>query len=412
MTRTGRGTLTGPIRQSAFTLLELIVAMGVMAMLGTALVVMLRSGLDAWRTGQARRETYERAMLVLELLAEDLRSIAAHNPRILERQEVAVKLLADFDGFGRQRLFLVRTIKAESENAITGHAGSEIGATGLLDQRDDLGESRDGMLRPLGGLMEVAWFLDPLGDDVLWRAVCSPIGVGGKSLFEVDATEPDAEGVGTPGSVVSDRVMWLGWRYWTQYTTTWAEDAPPPRRIADPYDPSGGALDWWDSTRGIMDPGDSPPPELFSLFKGRASAADPRDDVFPAKVEVSLTLREDHERSSNTYLDQDLDDGDDRIAVGDASRLPQDGGWVRLGDPAEAARALAAGQTGDDLPVGAALEWLRYSEVEGNELIVEDGGRGLRGTLPVSHLAGTPVEAGRTFVVIVELPAHREDWND
>ena len=117
--------------RAAFTLLELLVAMGIMIALGAALMVILRGGLSTWTTGEARRESSQIAQVVFAALREDLQSATIYRQRLGKTGPVTTRFICDFDqvqrrrgdavvGTVRQRLFLVRTIKAESENPVTG----------------------------------------------------------------------------------------------------------------------------------------------------------------------------------------------------------------------------------------------------------------------------------------------------
>ena len=65
------------VRAPGFTLLELLVAMTILVMLGGALVTILRQGIITWHTAEKRGAIYDRARLVLDGMAEDLRCAAA-----------------------------------------------------------------------------------------------------------------------------------------------------------------------------------------------------------------------------------------------------------------------------------------------------------------------------------------------
>ncbi len=403
-------------RARGFTIIELLVAMGIMTMLGTMLVIMLRAGIGAWRAGEARREIYEEADVILTMLREDLRTIATRDEAVPGRNIVAVKMISDYDRYGRQRLILVRSVKGESENPLTGYAGAETGADRAYDQVDDIDEASEGRLRALGGLQEVAWYMDPAGGDTLRRAVRSPIGEAGASLFDARVLDD----LDAPGVEVSARVMWVEWLFWTQYTTTWRLDGPYLAEADRPYPPERdmrsnrryAPFDYWDSTRGLLAPSGKPDPELFNLFRGPGSAADPSDDVWPSKIRCTVTVRENHERARSSYLTLDTSDDEDEIVLGNGDRLPDGPGFIRLGDPDLTAAADAAGTDMNERGAGETFEWIYYEKVENDILFIPTGGRGARATVPVRHAAGTPVEVGHTFDVIIDVPGYREDWND
>lgn len=381
--------------------------MGIFVVLGTSLMVILRGGLATWRRSEARQESYAAAQAVLSQLAEDLRSmVAPHDTPLDGLGEVEARLLCDVDPAGRQRLFLVRTLKAESEHPITGLAGSTIGAYGVVDYRDDLEEARQSVLRATGGAMEVAWVLGP--DHVLYRGIKAPPGPPGSLFADEDpyelapptAVDPAAIAAAAAapaaGRAPGERppllrpfatdVLHLELRFWTQYTDTWDPDHPP-RRSPRPDEPSGPLL-YWDSTRAVLAAPDGGDRRRFDTFRARSSLTDPRDDIFPAKVRIELTLREHPAAGSTTFLTRVAGPGDTELYVQEPGRLPPGGGHVLIDE-----------------------EWIEYSHVEGNRVVVAPGGRGARNTTPAQHDL-SEVVVGRTFVRVVAIPAWREDWSD
>src|SRR5205807_6482087 len=136
------------------------------------------------RRGEARRESFEVAQAILAQLSDDLMNCTVDPTTSLGGKNVEVVFLGDSDEDDRSRLALVRTLRGESENAITGHAGSAIGGDARIDYRDDMKKALDRRLRATGGLMEVAWCMGKPGGpdaDVLYRGIRSP--VGGRTSF-------------------------------------------------------------------------------------------------------------------------------------------------------------------------------------------------------------------------------------
>lgn len=392
-------------RRRGFTLLELLVAMGIFVMLGTSLMVILRGGLATWRRSEARQESYAAAQSVLSQLAEDLRSmVPPHDTPLDGMGQVEARLLCDLDeATGRQRLFLVRTLKAESEHPITGLAGTTIGADRVVDYRDDLEEARQARLRATGGAMEVAWVLGP--GDVLYRGIKAPPGPPGSLFADQDPFELAPPTVADPGAApappsparaddvdlpallrpFATNVLHLELRFWTQYTDTWDEQHLPRRRLQ--ADEKSGPLLYWDSTRAVLAAQDESDRRRFDTFRARGSLTDPRDDIFPAKVRVELTLREHPAAGSSTFLTRPAGPDDLELYVQEPGRLPPSG-------------HLLLDQ-----------EWVKYDEVVKDRVVVARGGRGARGTTAVAHDL-VEVVSGRTFLLIVDVPAWREDWSD
>ena len=361
--------------------------------LGTALMLVLRGGLSTWRRGEARRETYDAAQGVLRQLREDLRAaIPPHTTPLSGLGVPEARLLADVDPqSGLPRLFLVRAIKGESEQPVTGLAGSAIGADGVLDYRGDLEEAQQARLRATGGAMEVAWVLGP--GEVLYRGIKSPPGPPGslfadRSPYELAGTAQD-EAASDPDRPPLLRpfardVVHLGLRFWTQYTTAWSLEHPCRRELYE--NEQSGPLEFWDSTRGMFEPQKVGKRE-WQLPVGPASLHDPRDDVFPLKVLVELTLREAPAAGSSTFLLGRIDANDTEMFVQEPGRLSPQGGYV-----------LVEG------------EWIEYRETNGKNVLGLR--RGARGTAAAVHEAQVEVVVGRTFSTVVALPAVREDWSD
>lgn len=377
-------------QQAGLTLLELLIAMTILLMLGVGLATMLRQGIDTWRYGESRRKMYERAQEILGQISSDLSS--AYTARPEEDQPVYIKFLCDYvsspDGSNTQRLRFVRTLAGAGSDHASQEAGSHVGADSDLDLINDSQEARAGALRPTGGLCEVAYVTD-LVSETLYRAMRAPIG-GAKSLFSEGSVR-----IGAQGSrliELSTGVMFLGFSFWTHYTNTWDETIPT--LILPRKDQKSGPLLWWDSTRSL------PPPALFgapekgeySLYRGAASLADPSDDVFPQEVRITLVLAEREGEGQTTRLKNYISFDTLHIPVETVQKLPK-----------------------SDSPfhyVKIDREWIRYSRVEGDSLILDEYGRGRRGTKPAVHNRGAFVRAGLTLVTTVRVPGFREDWND
>ena len=131
------------MRRRGLTLIELLVAMSIFIVLGGGLVLFMRVGIDTWRVGETRRESYERAEAILSQLASDL-SCAYTDPSHGAGAEVDVIFLSDYDANNRQRLRFVRTLAGETRHPITQRAGSLTGARMDYDYIDDALEAEWG----------------------------------------------------------------------------------------------------------------------------------------------------------------------------------------------------------------------------------------------------------------------------
>jgi len=389
------------LARKSFTLLEVLVAMSILVVLGTALMLILRGGLRTWRQSEAKREAYDRGQSVLLQLRDDFTNLLAPPESPLPGLgETESRLVCERDQAGRTRLFMVRSLKAEAEHPITGHAGSTIAGDATLDQRNDLTEARQSRLRATGGAMEVAWVLGAEG--VLYRGIRSPIGPP-ESLFDPGAFElapllpksppPVAEGASEPAPVDAGttallrpfalEVIHFECLFWSQFTQSWSTRHPALRETRG--DEVSGPLGYWDSTRALLQFEGASDRE-YHTFRYAKSINDSRDDVFPSSVQVTLVLREPDPARTSTFLAQDLGPDDRVLEVEDATRLP-DSGHVYVGS-----------------------EWLRYESKSGNSLNLTD--RAARNTVKANHQIADPVTAGKTFTVVFDIPAWREDWSE
>jgi hypothetical protein len=424
-----------------YTLLELLVAMSILIILGGGLVVLLKQGITTWHTAEKRGAIYDRARMVLDRVAEDLRAAAGDS-----RSEGAgfwVRFLCDADSEGRPRLRFTRAISGESVDPVAREGGKYIETTGgaHLDLHGDVQKILGGKLLSPGGYEEVLYALDADSEkDILWRGVRSPIG-GAGSLFvdrNVEGAPPaPAKGArpppaktaeaGGPGPGVAlaeglpearssgksaparpgarpaaagppadepplaraarpyaDRVMHISYSFWTPVTNTWDRDAPP--RIQPKQGEKSGPIATWDSTRAILD--ERLPAGQFGWRKVDGSLDDPSDDAFPERVEVTLVL-EGNVDAPPTALAEDLAPADRSIPLSSTIGFPEEG---------------------PDRFVKIEGEWIRYEKIEKGRLVLPPakmGGRGERGTSPSRHMRGAAVELGTTFRRVVEMPAVR-----
>ena len=395
---------------AGYTLMEVLIAMGILVTLGGGLVSLLGHGVSVWNTAEKRGRAYETARALLDRIAEDLRAAAVRR----DESQVLARFLADEDPAGRQRLRFVRATSSESSDPVLRQGGRFIGprAPALYDGFDDASEGASGTLRPAGGLMEVLYLLDPRPEGrSVWRAVRAPVG-GPDSLFidsnvEEDATTsrsapPTAAGKdpapakdgAAPGKtsvfqrfylenvagVVADDIIHLGFRFWTQGTNTW--EAVPP--LDDPRRPGAksGPSAFWDSTRAVLSTG---PKEEGPWRPVPGSLEDPSDDIFPERVEVTIVVGEE-EMLFGPRLAEPLGEKDRTLTLTANLELPD----------AAADRLVLVGG-----------EWILIESVEGLRLVVAPSGRAARFTKAARHDAGTRVEAGLTFRRVVEIPGFR-----
>jgi len=361
-----------------------MVAMSIFMVLGSMLVVALRSGVDIWRITEDKRVMYEQAHLILKQIESDLVNVAVPQPG--EEGDVRVRFLCDLDANRRYRLRFVRTLKGGMEDGVLRMSG-----TGPPDTYEDVLDSegsRDKKLQPLGGLMEVCYVMDPdPASNIMYRGVRSPVG-GEGSLFR-DENLNTRKKIMERCYPVADGVLYLGFRFWTQYTTTWDLHVFLSDTLGSPCGPEV----IWDSTRGVLpnprDPGAKRNPNVFWLGAGEGSRHDPSDDVFPRQMQVELVATAGGGGPRATLV-QDLDRKDRVVAVDSA------GSFATEEDP-DMFRYIRIG-----------AEWIYYESR--TKLKFETRSRGARGTKAAGHEAGEEVLGGRPFVLTVKIPSHRGHW--
>ncbi|MBI4576619.1 MAG: hypothetical protein HY722_10190 [Planctomycetes bacterium] len=352
-----------------FSLIELLVAMTVFIILGGILAAVLGGSIRSWQAGEAVVELNERARLLLDSIQDDLSAT-----RTSPAGTAPVRFLGDYDALGRQRLRLVRTTTREAADPLLRQAGSALGANAAYDGAGDLDEAAGFRLLPTGGLMEVAYLVDPqAGSMEVRRGVRAPVG-GAGSLLD-DATLADLAAMRDRAPVVAEGVLLLELNYWAPATDEW--DAPylVAEDLRAPGDQARGPCADWDSTRGLA--------AGFAYHAGPGSVADPSDDLYPTRVEVVVVLAPGGPGAPSTRLLEAASDADPRLRVESTVGLPVE----------ESERYVKVDE-----------EWIRYRGVTEREVVVEEGGRGVRGTQAVGHAAGATVRAGRSFSLVVRLP--------
>jgi hypothetical protein len=392
---------------AGYSLTELLLAMGLFSLLGVGLVALLSRATDFLTAGASSTETMDALQTFSDSFGEDvttLYTIPDSETGVPQVRLYSDYVKTDIDGDEKpdariQRLCFVRLIPREATAALTRSAGTKIGAEGYMDQSNDVMEAAEGQLRATGGLMEAFWAAVPDSkDDVavmrLYRGYRSPIGGTGSLLPLGDAAEPGtlpsergpvhkAEIVNVAhAKPILSGVLHFGVEFWSRDTKTW-DDQVQPR--------AGGALNTWDSTRGIL-PGlpSRSRDEGFFLAKSPESLADPTDDTFPRRLRVTLVVEEVGSNASVGFLVADLSQDAKTIDLSETGFIPT----------TESARRF--------VKIGA--EWIRFEGVTDNGLT--GCSRGQRGTLAQAHPAGGRVHHGRTVVREYGLAAFRDTYSD
>ncbi len=350
--RTGRRAAA-----AGMTLIELLVAFMVFALLITALVSLTNVSLDSWAQGEQRKDIYDRALILLDTITDDLRCVHSENEVIVDGQrELQVPAFhGDLDPVKQYRLRFVRTGTPRM-----GRTAQIAGTTGQVNP-----------IVYYADLWEVAYAMDPdPGKNILWRAVRFFDREPGPSLLRTTGYDRQMPEVFKP---VEKGVLYVGFRFWTQYTTTWDEKIPI--RQTGPNSRAGSGPEFrWDSTRQKD--------KAFHFHRKEYDRTDP-DFVYPEIVQVTVVLESTVSAIEGMRLAEDLEPNAAVLRLHGTQGLPDAPAMVKIG-----------------------AEWIEYGGMTLTELT--NLKRGQRATPKQSHRLGAAVHFGESFTTEARIAAYRE----
>jgi prepilin-type N-terminal cleavage/methylation domain-containing protein len=303
----GAGGATG----RGFTLLELLIALAIFAVIGTAVVTLLGQGMTVFTQGTADTSMHDRLGSLLPVVREDLAAIyvpeasgvppppkpagsfAVAKPAAGPSEVPWVRLRSEWVTMSEQAketaypsfyVAWVRTDAREAEDPLKREAGTAPKSGGELKTFDPASQEaavKGTAFLPTGGLMEVAYVavaedLSHPGVLTLYRAFRAPIG-GEKTLLEPQNLDSLAK-VRAAGRPVAHGVLDFRITFRNVFATSW--DELQARGSIEDGRPYVGLV--WDSTRARN--------KQFLLHRGPESLGDVFDDVFPARARIELTL--------------------------------------------------------------------------------------------------------------------------
>ncbi|MBZ0136421.1 MAG: prepilin-type N-terminal cleavage/methylation domain-containing protein [Planctomycetes bacterium] len=362
-----------------FTLIELMVAIGILLVLGVMLIGFLRGALSMTRTGTARGAQFETAQTTLRMIEEDLSQVVAL-PAHPDGPADDPAFIVGEDPFGRQFLAFTRAW-GEEQSTLAGYDSGR-GATSQGYSDDFTGSNPRAAMRASTGNIEVVYLFEPLLHSTrLYRAVRSPPDVANGLITKVGMWAGDHAGAtgDDPGPMFS-AVSTGG-----AYDLTGASGAPVSlwsqfELVAD--DVVAFGVECWDD-------------ELTSTWHGRAGGPATRwsigDQVaagrlpLPRAVRVTLIVAASEPLRAETIVTGAIGANDTSIYVDESDGFPD------VGSPSAYLR------------VGAEL--VAYGARSGRTF--GSGIRGALGTRAQAHTNGELVLAGEAFQKVVQLPVTR-----
>ncbi|HVS17937.1 MAG TPA: prepilin-type N-terminal cleavage/methylation domain-containing protein, partial [Planctomycetota bacterium] len=308
------------------TLVELVIAAGLLSILLVALLSLMDDFLALWERSETRRAAVEESAGVVELLAADLAGLEP-GPR---GDVLAEWVFFDTDGDGVNetgwpRLRLVR------------HATPREIALAQAARTEKV---------PGQGLFEILWAVLPAraqsndpdlrAEGVLWRGERLVGDTEGVSFF--DPAYISSRGYPQPGTTqdVSRGVLWLGLAFASQTSN-----------LRDGWTLGAELTDVWPAWDGWMRERANSEAHVWNEFG--AGLVRPVDrPLLPRRVRIELELERERDLKRRTRLTALVEPGDGVLVVGDVARVPREKGrHVRV--DAEWMEVLSA--SGDRLSV-------------------------------------------------------------
>lgn len=342
------------------TLIELLVAFVVLLMLIAALVTLTTRSLETWTSGEARKDMYDRAQVAIDLISSDLRNVYAENEWYTDgvKPLPAPALQCDLDKNNRPRIRFVRGGNAAVMRAPVANPPT--------------------ILAPnyYGPMWEVAYVLDPdPSKNVLYRGIRGfDRRKSGTLLNPIEyssATDAVFTGHFMP---VEYGILYVGFKFWTQFTTTWDDSVPIREVVKGRSKQASGPEQRWDSTRKDD--------RSFHFYRKSNDLKDP-DFVYPEIIQVSVTVEAASPDLHGVKLGDAVDERSTYLNLTHTRGMPDAPSMVKIGG-----------------------EWIEYGEKTTN--VLSQLKRGARKTKATAHPSGTVVHFGETFTTEVRIPVFRE----
>ena len=342
------------------TLIELLVAFVILLMLVAALVTLTTRSLETWTSGETRKDMYDRAQVVLDLISADLRNTYAESELFMGgTQPLPPPALAcDLDKNNRPRIRFVRDGNPALMRVAPGTPVAIIAPSYY------------------GPTWEVAYVLDPDPEkNILHRGVRGfDRKKTGTLLHPIEYSSTTDQLFKDCFTPVETGILHVGFRFWTQFTTTWDDTVAVQKVVGPRGKQSSGPEKRWDSTRHDD--------RNFYFYRSSNDPKNP-DFVYPEIIQVSVTIESSSPDLHGVKLGEGVDERAVYLPLTHTRGMPDGPSMVKIDG-----------------------EWIEYGDKTLNAL--SGLRRGQRNTKAATHAVGTAVHFGETFMTEVRLPVVRE----
>lgn len=341
----------------AFTLVEIMLALGLLSLLMIAVVNLLDTSLEIWDRTESQRDLVEVGSSAVDLLARDLSSIEP-GPRgdLLSEWTMWDTDRDNVAGLSCVRLRMVRRPSL-----------AELHRLGAPEDAD---------------LVEVCWALLP--DRSAPEKEARSVGVlyrgerwvgDDASLSFFDDGFFNAAGKAPAGTLnlVTGGVLWAQFSFATQ--TSIVNDG---WSFGDELEDCSTSWDAWNRAR--------PDLELCALNAAASGMPEAKDlPLMPRRIRIELEIERPVELKRRTRLAHAAETELPSIRVEDPDRLPEPGAMILVEE-----------------------EWMEILSISGQNVSVK---RGQRGTRKTNHDPGVVIHHGWRISRAIPIPLYREDWN-
>lgn len=380
-------------RREGFTMVELVLAAGLLSFLMVAVFALIDGSLSMWRKSETRRNLTEQATGVVELLAHDLRSLegGARGDVLFEW----VKFDTDGDGLKETCWPRLRFVRQASGSEIarmmrtvplTPEELAEQARTSGASEPEEKEEPQAANLVsndegfPGPALIEVCWAITPLSikqrderaEGLVYRGARRLSGAG-DSYFNQGFIRGDQTPILEELDEVTAGLIWFQPLMATQTSIvheSWDIGTEAP-----------DAATSWDAWRAER-------PDSTIHQWNQEGYGMPKVDgrpLLPRRIRIELEFERPKDRLRRARTLARIELTDVGFEVSDGRRLPKPGGFIKIDG-----------------------EWMQLRDVRGDRITVR---RGQRGTDITVHDPDALVHWGLTLVREIPVALYREDWD-